>query len=297
MALWASKERVAVGFGPDRLRLLVARRNGALEVVHSAAAELPAGSLRAGLQGPVFAEPGVVSEATRSLVDEARAAGHLAKRPELVVAVIPDAAVKMASTPLQGAAPTRAEGDRMARWALRELLPMAPEAVRASWSVLESPGEDENQRWFVSVGAAQSVVEAHEELIAGLGWSVGRVTPWTLAAGIDAAEPDAPADSLPLLARQLVLCDGDGALACLFEAGGVPRLHRTWRARVAAERVAEELPAVRRYVMDHLEMAVDRIRVCGASGWTESASAAAAQAGLQPEVTTPDEALLGVLRG
>ncbi len=296
MALWAGKERVAVGFGPDRLRLLVARRNGGLKVVHSAAAELPAGAVRASLQAPAFVEPGIVSAAVRGLVEAAREAGHLGDRPELVVAVIPDASVKMAATPLQGAAPSRAEGERMARWALRDLLPLEPETIRASWSVLEAPGEDKPARWFVSVGAAEAVVRAHEELLLGLGWSAGRVVPWTLAAGLEDAVGNGSSEPL-VPPRQLVLCDGDGALACVFEADGVPRLHRTWRARVAAERICAELPTLRQYVMDHLEMAIDRIRVCGQPAWTAVAAAAAVEAGLQPHVTAPEDALLGALRG
>ena len=83
-AYWGSKERVAIGLGKDRLRLLVARGNGSVSVAHSDSRALPHGALRGGLRAPVFADRQAIAVALNELLDDARAAGLLRRRPDLV---------------------------------------------------------------------------------------------------------------------------------------------------------------------------------------------------------------------
>lgn len=286
MALWGRRQRLAIGFGPDRLRLLVARGNGTLEVLHSGSAELPAEALRGGLQVPAFGDREAVAAALEACVQEARAAGHLRRRPELVALVVSDGTVKMAATPLEGPEPARAEGDQMARWALRDLLPIEPEQTRAVWSVLSGGGDEQGgSKWLFSLGAQEALVREYEALVAEVGLNVGRLIPWTMAASAGA---DAGSD--------LVLCDGDGTLASMFAADGVPRFHRAWRARVPAERLGHELPALQRFVADRLEMSLGRVWLCGADDWTTTAAAVASSLGLEAATVSPEQALMGALR-
>ena len=248
MAFGKRKERVAIGFGPDRLRLLVAKGNGTLEVRHDDAETLPSNALRAGLRAPGFADPEAVEGVLRRLIERARAAGHLNTRPELISAVISDGAVKMGLAPIEGDSPSRAEGDAMARWVLKDLLPIEPEAASVDWSILQEDGED-GARWLVGIGADAERVSEIEELVKRFGWSVGRVVPWSFAAALGAGEASE---------HGLTLCEGDGALSCLFEADGVPRFHRAWRAAVDPVELGVDLPALQRYVADRLEMSTSR---------------------------------------
>lgn len=283
MQLFRSSEHVALGFGPERLRLAVGKANGSLAVRHADAEPLPADALRAGLRAPTLEDPDAVRTALGALVERARAAGRLRKAPDLVAVVLSDGAVKMATAPIEGGVPDRAEGERMARWVLRELLPGEPHEVRVDWS---ASAADDGSGGLLGLGAAEAVVAEYEGLVTELGWHPGRVVPWTFAAAAALGED---------VERTLVLCEGDGALAGVFEDRGQLLFHRAWRARVDAERLASELSALERYVADHLSTTIARVVVCGRAEWRTVASAAAARAGLAVAELEPEAALAGAL--
>ncbi len=303
MGYWASKERVAVGLGKDRVRLLVTRGNGSVKVVHSGFRGLPEGALRGGLRAPVSTDRQALATLLSELVDEARNAGVLRRRPDLVALVITDGSLKVAAAPIQGEVPRVTEGGRMARWVLRELLPVEGDAARVDWSIMTTPASaaDEPGRWMLSVGGDASLLQEYESLVDPLGWTVERIVPWTFAAasvedGVQASPEGEPtADDEP--ARRLILCEADGTLACLFEAFGVPRFHRAWRARVAGDRVADELPSLRRYVNDHLEMTIGQVCLCGTADWVRAAAAACDAVDLEVRQVSPEEAMAGALNG
>lgn len=282
----SSRDRVAVAFGPDRLRLLVGRGNGHVEGVHEDAEALPDGALRATLRAPAFAAPQQVESALRLLQQRAQAAGHLRRAPGLVTLVLPDAAVKIAAAPIDGPAPKRAEGTEIARWVLRDLLPMESEAQRIDWTVIE-PAREGDSRWLLALGADAALVREHEAMVGKLGWKTGRVLPWSLAARAGAGK---------LAEQGLVLCEGDGALSCLFESAAVVRFHRAWRARVDAAQLEIELPSLQRYVADRIEVEAARAVLCGSGAWCEQAAATCASAGLATVTVTPASAMTGALR-
>lgn len=319
MALWAQRERVALGFGPDRVRMLVARGNGGPKGAFSGAEELPEGAVRAGLRPPALADD-AVHERLERLAAEARGKGLLRRRPELVTLLLPDVSVKLAMAPVEGDPPGREEGERMARWALGDLLPGGPEEARIDWALMTSSGPPvgpeagveaggaavETRRWLVALGADRSLVREYEAVVGRLGWSVGRVVPWTLALAVAAGRATAAGRSADerskagaeTRSRRLLLCEADGALACLFEAAEVPRFHRAWRARVPAERIAGELPGLRRYVTDRLELGISESWLCGPDeDWTRAAEEACRSAGLRTRTLSPDDAMLGGLTG
>ncbi len=303
MAYWASKERVAVGLGKDRLRLLVARGNGSVSVAHSGSRELPKGALRGGLRAPLSADRQAIAAALNELLDDARAAGLLRRRPDLVALVITDGSVKIAAAPIEGKTPGAAEGHRMAGWVLRELLPVEADAARVDWAIMATPGvaDAEPDRWMLSVGGDAELLREYEALVDPYGWTVGRIVPWTLAAASvddsDKTRPESESADAEESPRRLILCEADGTLACLFEAGGVPRFHRAWRARVDGDRVAEELPSLRRYVNDHLEMTIGQVSLCGTADWSTTVAAACDAVDLEVRRVNPEEALAGALRG
>lgn len=287
MAIWRQRERVAIGFGRDRVRVLVACGNGSLKAVYSGHGNLPEGALLDGLRAPAFGDRDVILEALRGCIAAARQQGYLKRNPELVSVVVPDGTVKLASVPIQGPAPRRAEGDEMAHWALRDLLPVAAEETRAVWLIAGQVSNGEaSDRWLVSLGAQEAMVREYEQLVQQLDWTVGHWVPWTLAVAAG-AETDSG----------LIVCDGAGTLACLFKAQGVPRFHRAWRARVPAEQLRQELPRLERYVNDRLECSVGRVWLCGQDDWMETAAAAATEAKLEVSAISPEAALLGAVSG
>jgi len=288
MGLWGHRESVAIGFGPDAVRLLVGRANGQSEALFSGREALPEAAVRGALQAPAFGDREAVLQALGRLIQAARSQGFVARRPALVSVVVSDGTVKMTAAPFQGAIPPRAEGNEMARWALHELLPVAAAETRVDWAVIpggESADDNERSSWFLALGADEQVVREYEELVSELGWTVGRFVPWTMAAAAAAGE-----------GTSLILCAGDGTLAGLFEAAGVPRLHRAWRARVPVQQIRHELPALQRFVADRLETTVTRVRVCGDQEWMRDAAQAARDSGLQADQLTPEQALMGALR-
>jgi hypothetical protein len=149
-------------------------------------------------------------------------------------------------------------------------------------------------RVVLSLGGVEAQLQDYERLVQELGWSVGRLLPWSFAVAAALPEPDADGDNP---SRDLLLCDADGALGALFQSGGVPRFHRSWRNAVAGDAVAEELPALRRYVNDHLESTVGALWLCGDAAWTGAASAACQAASMPARVVAPEAALQAAIEG
>ena len=243
--------------------MLVARTNGSVQPLHQLVAELAPDAVEAGLRAPNLGQPEAISEALRNLVDEAEAGRN---RGGIVSILIPDAAVRMALVPLEGVAPSHAEGESMARWALRDLLPVEPDSARLSWSVVEEEGTELPAKWLLAVGADAAVVQEYESVVEAVGWTPGRVVPFTMGLAVGAG---AEADEDPGSAR-IVLSGVGGQVACLVEAGGVPRLHRAWRG--AAPDLALELPNIQRYADQRLDVSIDEAVVAGPEGWRQRAA-------------------------
>lgn len=323
MALWSRRERVALALGADRARLLVARGNGRLKAVHESAAPLPAGAIRPGLKGPNIVDREAVGTVVRRLQEEARAEGHLDRKPEIVAIVLADSAIRLAASPVDGDAPGRAEGERMARWVLRELLPSEAGDTRVDWSIVTTPevaqavsGGDplttgagtavadeapEADSWLVALGAEASVVGEYEELVHDLGWTPGRVIPWTMALSIG-VQRDLEAENGrgrggedAGVRRRLLVCEQGGQLACLLEADAIPRFHRAWRGRVGVDDLPQELEAVQRFINDRLEMTVGEAWLCGSDDWVRAAAGVAEGLGWKHRLTGTTRALLGAL--
>lgn len=264
---------LAVSIVPGEVALLVARANGAFEPLHQLAAELPPGAVRAGLQPPNLPDVGQVAERLAALAAEA---GARRERDGLVAVLVPDAAVRLALVPIEGAAPRGAEGDAMARWALADLLPVAANDLRIDWAVVGGNGRDAS-RWLLALGADVNVVREYEAVVEQAGFTPGRVVPLTLALAVgadDDIEDDEPAEAA---GARLVLSGAGGQVACLVEAGGVPRLHRAWRG--SAPDLSVELPAVQRYAETRLGLSIVDAVVAGPDDWRRRAAGDCAACG------------------
>ena len=300
-----ARPQVALSLDAKEVRLQVAQSNGVLHSIHRSRVALPEGVLRPGLRFPNVVEAEAIEAALASLIGEAKEEGALARAPKLVALLLPDAAFRMAVVPLQGEIPGRTEGDAMARWALRDLLPVDAEAARIAWAVSEprenSPG------WLVATGAEAQLVREYELLVEAHGWTVGRVMGWSMAltqgaemvlngasetsSGLeqDWSEAISEADG------RLVLTSAGDGLTCLVEAEGVPRFYRAWRGSVPVARIAEELPPVERYAKDHLDLSVRQALLCGSQQWSTDVSAHCEAMGWEVLTVSRWTALMGAL--
>jgi hypothetical protein len=300
-----ARSQVAVSLDAQEARLQVAQSNGVLHSVHRSRVALPLGALRPGLRAPNIAELEPVEAALESLVVEAREVGALTRSPKLVALLLPDAAFRMAVVPIQGEVPGRAEGEAMARWALRDLLPVDADEARVAWTV--SAPSEEAPGWLVATGVEADLVREYEALVEAHGWTVGRVMGWSVAL-MQGAEMVLNGDSeiSPKLAdgwqeaiagpgARLVLTSAGDSLTCLVEAEGVPRFYRAWRGRVPAAQVIDELPPVERYVKDRLELSVQQVLLCGSQQWTSEVSGQCEVLGWEVLTLSRWTALMGAL--
>ncbi len=256
---------IAVSIVPGELRLLVAGGNGDMKPLHRLARELPPGAVRAGLRSPNVVDPAAVGGVLEELAGEARVGRE---RGGMVSVLVPDAAARMALLPLEGADPSRAEGEAMARWALGDLLPVDAAAARVDWSIIAEQGQEPAVGWLLAFGADPLVIEEYESVVQQLGWTPGRVVPLTLALAVGAR--DIVDDDSPGTAR-VVISGFGGQAACLVEAAGVPRLHRAWRG--GQPDLAHELAAIGRYTEQRLELTVVEAVVAGPGPWRSRAAA------------------------
>ena len=135
------------------------------------------------------------------------------------------------------------------------------------------------------------MVQEYESVVEALGWTAGRVVPLTLGLAVGAGGATVNED--PAAAR-LVLSGVGDQVACLVEAGGVPRLHRAWRG--AAPDLALELPNVQRYVDQRLDLSIVEAVVAGPEGWRQRAATACEALGWAVHVLSSWSAHLGAVR-
>ena len=267
---------------------MVARRNGSLRPVHQLEAELADDAVRAGLQAPNLDDTVAISGALRELAEKSGSAGE---RGGLVSLLIPDAAVRLALVPLEGAEPRRTEGESMARWALRDLLPVEGGEARVAWSLVAEETAEHPHKWLLAVGADSAVVREYESVVEQMGWTVGRVVPLTLAMSVGADRPVAEDDRG---AARLLLSGTGGQVACLVEANGVPRLHRAWRG--SATDLDLELPNIARYVTQRLELSIVEAVVAGPEQWRAHAGTACEAIGWRVRIASRWSAHMGAVQ-
>lgn len=275
------RSQVAVSVVPGELRVVVAGANGALTPRSRIVAALEPGVVRPGLRPGNLADPEALSGILRRRLEEE---GELGIKPGLVSVVVPDAAVRVALVPVEGDPPGRAEADSMARWALRELLPVEPDDARIDWGLLEA---DDGPSWLLVLGAHRDVIREYESVVQPLGWTPGRVIPWTLALATEAPAPD-------LDGARLVLSADAGRLACLVESAGVPRLHRAWRGDSLPDPEVE-LPPLQQYVRQRLDLPVAEVLLSGPESWRQATTPACEALGWRVRERSAWDGLVGAL--
>jgi type IV pilus assembly protein PilM len=163
------KPRVACELTPERV-IAARAAGGAVDVVF--ARTLPAGSLAPGLGAANVANGGAVRDAISDAL--AAVGGHSRE----VIAVLPDAAVRIVLLDFEELPERRLDADSVVRFRLKKSLPFDADQAALSYDVRRANGAIK----VVAAVAPPAVLEEYETLFRDAGYSPGVVLPSMLAA-------------------------------------------------------------------------------------------------------------------
>jgi len=251
-----AKPKLACEIAADRVlagRLL--DKGGALE--ECAARELAPGSVV-----PDLVENNLRQrDAVRAGIEAAL--GSVAGRSKDVIAVVPDAAVRVMLVDFDTLPSDHEEALGVVRFRLKKSLPFDVEKAKISYHVQKLDGE---VRVVAAVGLA-SVIEDYEAVFRDAGYSPGVVLPSMLAA-LGAAEAKKPTLLVKVDAHTTSLAILSGDQLQLFRT-----LENTRGVTITGEQLAEEVYPSVVFFQDTYRLNIERIYV---AGLPESGSAAAA---------------------
>jgi len=191
------------------------------------------------------------------------ALGSVAGRSKDVIAVVPDAAVRVMLVDFDTLPSDHEEALGVVRFRLKKSLPFDVEKAKISYHVQKLDGE---VRVVAAVGLA-SVIEDYEAVFRDAGYSPGVVLPSMLAA-LGAAEAKKPTLLVKVDAHTTSLAILSGDQLQLFRT-----LENTRGVTITGEQLAEEVYPSVVFFQDTYRLNIERIYV---AGLPESGSAAAA---------------------
>jgi type IV pilus assembly protein PilM len=258
----SAKPRIACEISADRvLAGRIAEKGRLIEAC--VARELAPGSVVPDLTEPNLREP----EAVRKAINEA--VGGIAGRARDVIAVLPDAAVRVVLLDFDTLPPNAQEADSVVRFRLKKSLPFDVEKAKVSYHTQASLG---GLRLVAAVALA-NVVEDYEAAFRDAGFNAGVVLPSMLAA-LGAAEADRPTLVLKVDARTTSLAILDSGQLLLFRT-----LENTRGVTVTGEQLAEEVYPSVVFFQDTYHTNIERIYVAGLPESGGAAPALRAQTG------------------
>lgn len=256
------RPRIACEISADRvLAGRIAEKGGVLEAC--AARELAPGSVVPDLTELNLRQP----EAVRKAINDA--IGGIAGRVRDVIAVIPDAAVRVVLLDFDTLPPNAEEADRVVRFRLKKSLPFDVDKAKVSYHTQTALGGLR----LVAAVALNSVIEDYESAFRDAGYSAGLVLPSMLAA-LGAAEADRPTLVLKVDARTTSLAILDSGQLLLFRT-----LENTRGVTITGEQLAEEVYPSVVFFQDTYHTNIERIYVAGLPESGGAAPALRAQTG------------------
>jgi type IV pilus assembly protein PilM len=174
----SNKPRVACELTPERV---IAAHAGDSGVDIVSARTLPAGSLAPGLGPSNVANTGALREAISD------ALATVGSRSREVIAVLPDAAVRVVLLDFEELPERRQDADSVVRFRLKKSLPFDADQAALSYDVRRANGAVK----VVAAVAPSTVLEEYETLYRDAGYTPGVVLPSMLAAlgPVEAAQP------------------------------------------------------------------------------------------------------------
>ena len=257
-----ARPRIACEVSADRvLAGRLAEKGGLIEAC--TARELAPGSVVPDLTEVNLREPEVVRKAINDAI------GGIAGRARDVIAVLPDAAVRVVLLDFDTLPPNGQEAESVVRFRLKKSLPFDVDKAKVSYHAQAALGGLR----LVAAVALNSVVEDYESAFRDAGFSAGVVLPSMLAA-LGAAEADRPTLVLKVDARTTSLAILDSGQLLLFRT-----LENTRGVTITGEQLAEEVYPSVVFFQDTYHTNIERIYIAGLPESGGAAPALRAQTG------------------
>jgi type IV pilus assembly protein PilM len=268
-----AKPKLACEIAADRVLVgRLAEDGRSLEA--SAARELAPGSVIPDLVESNLRQREAVSAAVRSALDSVGARSHD------VIAVVPDAAVRVVLLEFDTLPADSEEATGVVRFRMKKSLPFDVDKARVSYHAQKS---SEGVRVVAAVALA-SVVEDYEATFRDAGFSPGVVLPSMLAA-LGAAEGQRPTLVVKVDARTTSIAILNDEQLQLFRT-----LENTRGVTITGEQLAEEVYPSVVFFQDTYHLNIERIFVAGISDISGAAPALRAQTGAEvQELVSPSQ--------
>ncbi len=261
----ASRPRVAVEIAGDRVLAGRASDNGGGMLEACASSELPAGCVVPDLVETNLRQPDTVYEAVRD------ALAGVSGRSHDVIAVLPDAAVRVVLLDFETLPPKREEAESVVRFRLKKSLPFDVDKARVSYHAQPS----RTGLRVIAAVALSNVIEDYEAAFRQAGCEPGVVMPSMLAA-LGAANPRQPALVIKVDVRTTSVAILDMQQLLLFRTLENPR-----GVNLTGEQLAEEVYPSLVFFQDTYQLGIGQILLSGLHDSGGAASALRAQTGAE----------------
>jgi type IV pilus assembly protein PilM len=256
---------LACEISADRVLAGRVSENGRRMLEACASNPLPAGSVVPDLTEANLRKPDAVFETVRDTL------GTLRGRSNDVIAVLPDAAVRVVLLDFETLPPKREEAESVVRFRLKKSLPFDVEKAKVSYQAQSAPG---GVRVIAAV-ALTNVVEDYEAAFRQAGYQPGVVLPSMLAA-LGAARAQQPSLVIKVDAHTTSIAILDGDQLLLFRT-----LENTRGEKITGEQLAEEVYPSVVFFQDTYHLNIGQIFVAGLPEAGGAAPALRAQTGAE----------------
>jgi type IV pilus assembly protein PilM len=258
-----SKPRLACEVAADRV--LAARLSEPGTVDMCAASELAPGCVVPDMAEANLRDRGRILDSIRQTLDS------LSGRSRDVIAVLPDAAIRVVLLDFDTLPTKRDEAEGVVRFRLKKSLPFDVDKAKISYHAQSSTTGVR----LVAAVALTSVIEDYESVFREAGYSPGVVLPSMLAA-LGAADADRPTLVVKVDARSIGIAILDKQQLLLFRNLENPR-----GVTISGEQLAEEVYPSIVFFQDTYHLNIERIFVAGLSDVTGAVPALRAQTGAE----------------
>lgn len=259
-----SRPRLACEIAADRV--LVGRAGERAQVIEACASkELPPGSVVPELTEPNVRQREAVAETLRAVLDA------VGGRSRDVIAVLPDAAVRVVLLDFEALPEKRDEAEGVVRFRLKKSMPFDVDKAKISYHAQTS----ENGLRVVTAVGLTSVIEDYEALFVQAGYSPGIVLP-SMLASLGAARADRPTLMVKVDARTTSIAILDKEKLLLFRTLENPR-----GVSITGEQLAEEVYPSVVFFQDTYHLNIEQVFVAGVPEAGGAAYAIQAQTGAQ----------------
>ena len=257
----SDKPRIACELTPERVIAARAADSAVVEAV--SARTLPPGTLAPGLAVPNVGN----ADALRDAITESIAA--VGSRSHDVIAVIPDAAVRIVLLDFEELPERRQDADSVVRFRLKKSLSFEVDNAALSYDVRRSNGTIK----VIAAVAPAGVREEYESLFRDAGFSPGVVLP-SMLASLGAVEATAPTLALrvDLSSTSVAIVQGEDLL--LYRT-----LENAHGGRLDAAALADDIYSSLVFFQDNYGMKVERILLGGLASAREIGPALESQTG------------------